>query len=102
MIYNLTGLALTAKGYMETQGMAEAEAIAKAMEAEGISEEQATKTNLQAEITRMMNRDTEAERQEAEAQLAEQASGYKSDILKDEEANTETEATLQEETPDTP
>jgi hypothetical protein len=99
---NLSSLALHAKNLMETQEMAESEAIASAIKHAGISEEQATKMNLEAEVVTMMNRDTEAERQEAEAQLAEQASGYKSDILKDDQQTAEEEATLQEETPDAP
>jgi hypothetical protein len=98
---NLNMLALQAKDLMETEGKSEQEAIAQVIESAGISEEQAEEMGIAAEVSRMMNRNTEAEAAEAEEQLRQQASGFQSDILKDQSVTGENESTLQEETPDT-
>lgn len=100
-VVNLSMMALQVKAMTEA-GTAESEAINKVIEDAGISEEQAAEMNVAAEVAAMVNRDTEAEAAEAEAQLAEQASGFRSEILKNREASQENESTLQEETPDAP
>jgi len=101
-VVNLSMMALQVKAMTEA-GTAESEAISKVIEDAGISEEQAQEMNIAAEVTALVNRDTEAEAAEAEAQLQEQASGFRSEILKNREAVAqENEATLQEETPDAP
>ena len=83
-IVNLTMLALKADNLMKTADKSEADAVAQVIEEAGFTEEQLSEMDLASEITKFMNRDTEAEKAEAEAQLEQQASGYVADVMKEE------------------
>lgn len=100
-VFNLSMMALQVQALTE-EGKAESEAVQQVLKEHGINQEQAQQMNVEQEILKLVNRDTQQEAQEAEQQLQQQASGYQPQILKDPEVQPETEATLQEEQPDQP
>lgn len=95
---HLNLLAVQARHAMDTNGQAEADAIREVLKENNYTDKQIEELGLIEAVRAEMNRDTEQEKKQAEADLAAQ-NPQQPEILKDQDSG-DSEATLQEEKAD--